>query len=380
MKPLDTLISALASDDPVVAGDAARLLGELNDQRAIPALLKYGKRARHHYKSAGLWALGLLGKSAEARTRDEVAATLRELVANPNVHDDWYWYSCRGVRASAALALLMLADESAVPYLRELADKNDDVFFCWFGPALLRLEKNCPAVAELQSRLTVAELLNTEKRKTRDSEPGLVTMKAQVLGILKGPEACAALENLAKFHSRYVRGQAALSLLEASDAPAHLGLVEAMADADATDFARLKACLALALKGQAQRGDEIAKLAGSAADPFDRAVAIESLGLLRRKKDAAVIRRQIARGDAYLRQCALEALERIDPETAVETAEKMLRDESPRVRHQAAKVLAAHGTGKTPQTRTPRQSKAVRTTRAKAKRPIRKASPAGARK
>jgi HEAT repeat protein len=340
MNYLALLTAGLKADDPVVASDAARLLGELGDPAGADGLIQYVSTSQHHYKSAGLWALGLVGLKLQGAQRDAVVASLRKHVTNPNVHDDWYWYSCRGVRAAAALALLMMGDDAGVGYLRELAGKGDDVFFCWFGPALLRMKDTCAAVGELKGLLTAAALMDTGSHKTRRTEPGLMTMKSEVLGILGGEVATAALLEMMQFHSRYVRGQAALSLLESGKTAGNVKAVEQLAKKDKTDFALIKASLALALAGEEGHRKLILKAAGSAKDPFDRAVAVESLGLLRHAEDAAVVAKQLNHADAYLRQCVLEALERLDPVAAAKAAKKKLKDASPRVRLQAAKILA----------------------------------------
>jgi len=333
-KPFEMLLDALKSADPLVAADAARLLGELGRREAVPALVDYVRTSRHYHKAGGYHALGQIGDRS-------AIPVLRKLVADPGVRDDWYWYGCRAVRAGAAVALLALGDDGGADYLRELAEKSNDVFYCWFGPTILRLPGSTPGARELRGRLTVEALLSPVPRSTRLSEPGLMSMKAEALGLLGGEAACAELMGLMKFHSRYVRGAAALALMTASRAPEHVAAVAALADCDPTEFVRIKASLALAQAGQAERAEFIAEMAGKAADAFDRAVAVEALGILGDGQYAAAVSRQLKHADTYVRQCALEALERIDPSRAARAARGMAKDKSPRVRLQAAKILAA---------------------------------------
>jgi len=333
-KPFDALVRALRSPDAVAAAEAARLLGELGRRQAVRHLLRYVSTSRHYHKTLGFEALARIGDAS-------ACPALRRLVARPNVRDDWYWYGCRGVRAAAAVALLALGDDGGAAYLRELADKQDDVFYCWFGPAILRLPPATAAARELKARITVEALHDPGARRTRHTDPGVVTMKAETLGLLATPAACQALLDLMRFHSRYVRGQAVLSLLQASRAPEHLKAAEALADGDPTDFVRIKAALALARSGRPGRAAFIAQAAASLEDLFDRAVAIEALGLVGGKEHGPVVARQLREADPYVRQCALEALERIDPGAAGRAAQRLVKDKALRVQLQAAKVLAA---------------------------------------
>lgn len=333
-RPVDVLVAGLRATDEVVQADAARLLGELGRREAVPALVAYVTDCRYYCKTAGIDALARLGDPA-------VCGDLRRLMADPNVDDDWFWYCRRAVRASAAVALLALGDDSGAAYLKELADTDDDVLLCWYGPAVLRLPDDLTAAREVKALITLDRLAGGGTRRTRHTEPGAVAMKAEALGLIGTPEACRALLELMQFHSRYVRGQAAVSLLGADPGEAHVAAVTAMADSDGADFARVKASVALALAGRCEKVAFLAEAAGSIDDPFDRAVAVEALGIAGDATRADVVASQLAHADAYVRQCALEALERMGAPGARAAAERAAGDASIRVRLQAAKLLAA---------------------------------------
>jgi HEAT repeat protein len=336
-KPFDLLTAALVADDEIVQADAARLLGELGSARAVPALGRYVTECRYYCKTAGSDALGRIGDAA-------AIPVLKHVLAEPNVDDDWFWYCRRAVRTSAAVALLALGDDSGAAWLGELADNNDDVFFCWYAPALLRLPDNLPVVPRLKARITVESLIRPGGRRTRNSEPGLMAVKTEALGLVGTPEACRAIiDHQMTFLSRYVRGQAAVSLLEADAGAENVARVETLLAEDDTDFVRIKASLALTRAGRPGQAALIAEAAGSLDDAFDRAAAVEALGLVGDAAGAETLEAQLGHADAYVRQCAIEALERVGAPGAKEAAERMLGDESIRVRLQAAKRLAAAG-------------------------------------
>jgi HEAT repeat protein len=332
--PFDTLLKALDAENRFVQAEAARLLGELRRPEAVEALVGYVTRFGRHTKLVGLHALAQIGER-------RVCPAIRPLVSKPNCYDDWYWYGAKSVRAATCVALLTLGDESGAAYLRELADADEDVFFAWFAPAILRLPDQLPVVADLKSRITVDNIFRPGTRKVRATEPGVITMIAEVLGILKGEAACRKLLELMRFRSRYVRGQAALSLLEASPTAEHVAAVEDLAANDPTDFARLKAHVALARLGQPGSAPRLAEWALSAADPFDRASAVEALGLLGLREGVPLLRLRLADSDAYVRRCAIEALERLDAPAARDAVAKRLTDPDPLVCLQAAKFMAA---------------------------------------
>jgi HEAT repeat protein len=335
-------VQALAADDRFVQAEAARLLGELRRPQAVPALVTYVTRHGWHTKLVGFHALAQIGERS-------VCPAIRPVLERPGCYDDWYWYGCKSVRAAAAICLLTLGDDSGAAYLRELADQDEDVFFAWFAPAILRLPQGAPpAAAELKARITVENIFRQGTRKVRSTEPGVITMIAEVLGILKGEAACRKLRELMRFRSRYVRGRAAMSLLEAAPTPEHVAAVTELADSDPADFARIKAHQALAANGRPDSPARIAQWARSAADPFDRATAIEALGLLGLREHAPLVRLQLAHADPYVRRCAIEALEKLDPAGGKDAVTKCLTDPDGLVCLQASKFVVVVEGGRRP--------------------------------
>ncbi len=335
-KPLQILIDALGAGDRVQAR-AALLLGDLRRPEAVGPLVEYVTTCRRHSKTAGFTALARIGD------RGAVEA-IRPLVDAPNVEDDWYWIGCKSVRAAAAVALLSMGDEGGAAYLTELADANDSVFYAWFAPAILRLGDEPPAAAALKARITPEAYSEPQKDKTRQTDPGMVAMTTEALGLIATPAAQEQLRVLLAFRSRYVRGQAALSLLAAEASDGNLAAVETIAVGDPTEFARVKAATALANVGRRQFVPFIAEVAADADDAFDQAVAVESLGLLAAEEHAETVAAQLDAADPYIRLCAVEALERIDRDRFADRVAPRADDADIHVRLQAAKYAAAGGT------------------------------------
>jgi len=332
--PMDVLFAGLREDNRLIQAEAARLLGELGSRDAVGPLLDYVRYSRWHAKTTGFHALAQIGDRS-------VCDVIRPLVDLPNSSNDWYWYGCRSVRAAAAVALLTLGDEGGAHYLTELADKGDDVFYAWFAPALLRLPDDPPAAAALKKRITVESFLQEGSRQVRRTDPGVIAMIAEALGVIGTDAAREVLMELLQFRSRYVRGQATLSLMEATPTDEQVAAVEDVAENDPTDFARIKASLALAKAGRAEYGDKLRTSVDRCDDSFDEAVAVEAIGILGRSEDFDLVATRLRHEAPYVRQCAVEALERIDPDAAAERAEACRQDPEIRVRMQAAKLDAA---------------------------------------
>jgi len=333
----DRLTAALDHEDILVAAHAARLLGQVGRREAVAPLIRYVTESPFYTKVAGLTALARIGDPSAC---DPLAA----LVDHPNVADDWFWYACRSVRGAAAVALLAMNDPRGAPYLNELADRDDDVVFVWWGVAILRLPNHLPETAALKGRITVEALRRPGDRGVRCSDAATLAMKAAVAEMLGNDEACELLRELMTHGSRYVRGQAAVSLLLASPTEDHVALVRRMAAEDSTEFGRMKAAFALARTGCKEMLAPITHAAEAADDPFDRAAAVEGLGLLGHKDDLPTVLAQASHDDAYVRLCAVEAADRIAPTARNVTAlARRLADNDPdpRVQLQAAKLLVA---------------------------------------
>ncbi len=332
MTPYELLAASLRDADRVIAADAARLLGGLGRVEAAGPLVRYVTECRYHAKVAGFEALARLGQTS-------VCEAIRPLVDAPNVYDDWYWYGRKVVRAAAATALLALGDDSGAAYLNELADKGDDALGAFMAPAVLQLPDTTDAATALKARLTVEALIGVRERSVRLSDPGRLVRVVEALGLIGTEEAAGAIARWLDFRSRYVRGQAALSLLAASATDEHIAAVEALRDDDATDFVRLRATQALAGAGATDDVAALVDLAAGAADAIDRGAALEALGLLGCEDVADAVAAALGDDVPYVRLCAIEALDRLD--AGGEAVAARMDDPSRRVRLQAAAYLAA---------------------------------------
>jgi HEAT repeat protein len=319
---LSLLPAALHGNDPYLSADAGRLIGTWHLDAAIPDLL-------HHLRTSPLYskvaAIESLAKLSPPETRDCLVAVFQ----NPVVPDDFYWVQHKGVRAAAAIALLGLGDTTGVDWLKDRLTHQDPSVFRWYAPALLRVSHPLPpALAPL---LTREALCNPAHRDAMDpptySDPGNVCMLCEALALVEDPAADEDLRFYMNFFSRFVRGQAYRSLHQRHPTPATLHEIRTAAHRHGTPF-ELAVCATLESDiptlTQFSRNAEIA---------FDRATAVDGLATLPAspESDAALLA-ALADPDAYVRQCAVEALGTRPPDLFQKPLERLQNQErEPRV-------------------------------------------------
>jgi HEAT repeat protein len=292
------LRNALKGPDPLIAAEAARLIGEWEGHALIPDLIEHARNHRFYSKVTAFYALAKLSAT-------EAIPHLAKLVDDPNVSNDWYWHGAKGVRAAAAVSLLQLGSEAGVAHLRELAEKRENVFYRWFAPALLRLKNAVP----LHAYLTLENLCPSDRQKKYDgpefSEPGMLCMLCEALGLVDDPAAVERLEFYLDHYSRFVRRQVyrALYLRNSSDATAQK--ISANARKHGTDFDLIVAA------GISKDSATLADIAHRAPESFDRASAIDTLAAISSPALEETGPRGLEDADVYVRQCSVEALGRV---------------------------------------------------------------------
>jgi HEAT repeat protein len=105
------------------------------------------------------------------------------------------------------------------------------------------------------------------------------------------------------------------------------------------------AARALALADRTEPADGIARILGEAEDPFDVAAAVETLGLLGLPEHLPVVSGALSHEDAYVRQCAVAAIELMGHEDGPASVLPLRADKSVCVRMQVAKFMLARERG-----------------------------------
>lgn len=317
--PPSALLSALHGSDPILSAEAARLIGDWNLVQHAGVLLDHLRTSRSYGKVTSLYALEILSP-------DGLDAVLEEIFHRPNVPDDFYWYCHRGLRAAAAIALLRRGNSTGLAWLRELAEKKDDVALRWFAPSLLRLPQPSP----LADLLTLDHLCNRQERESLDcisySNPPLLCLLCEALALLDDPGADEHLEYYLDFYSRFVRGQACRSLFQRHPDAATLDKIRQATSRYGTDFDRV---VAATLAGASA---ELKDLAGNARASFDRACAVDGLAGIPGPDAEAALAHAFQDADAYVRQCAVEGAGRLGLERFRKALDALLKRETdPRV-------------------------------------------------
>lgn len=321
------LKDALHAVDQLRASDAARLIGEWGVRQLEDELVQYVESSRSYSKVTGIYALGSLRPEGWETVLGHVFST-------PNVPDDFYWNGFKGVRTAAAVSLLEAGNHQGVEWLQSLAEANDPLITRWFAPALLRIE----AARNLPQGLEVERLCPVEKMKAFDSppfsEPGMLCMLCEALGLINNPAAGECLLFYTVFHSRFVRAQAYLALWRRNPEAGLLRRIECAASRGGTLFDLL------VVGGIRQDIRLVKSMLESLDASFERVYAINLLARSDPRGAYPVLLKALKDADPWVRQAAVEGLGRIAPAEASSDLVDHYRAEShPQVRTAAAAIL-----------------------------------------
>ena len=302
------LVGAISDTDVEVRRAAISALGELEDPRAIEALMQALRSDEDaEVRKTAAWALGQL--------EDEraVAALTTALRQDSEVE----------VRKMSAWALGQIEDEAAVEALgAALGDRSAEV-----------RSTSVWALGQIEAPASVRFLIPLLK----DTDANTRKQTAWALGQIESREAVAPLSAIIGDENVEVRETVVWALGQIEDPAAAGALAGALKDPRAD--VRRKAVWAL---GQL---DELAAAPPALIEALrdeDRDVRVGAAHALGELEDPAAVPalREAARGeDATLRRTAVRALAEIDDPAAFDALVEMLRDDDPEVRRMAAQAL-----------------------------------------
>lgn len=318
------LLAGLEHDEPLVRCDAARLLGELGDRRAVPALARLLTHDRHLTKITAVYALGALGDR-------RAAPVLRRIAVDPGVFRFPGMHYHDMIRLAAALALACWNDASGVAAVGDLLRLQRLPAMIELGPAILAAPRNA-AMRRLRAYVSLPFVRLFHGPLPRASSHFFAV---RCLAHLRLPEARRTLTADLGHYSRYVRAAAAAALL--AHGPAGLPAVARQAKRERTAFGRLRFAALLHAHG---RGDATATVASGLRDDdaFIRATALDAAAELRLRVLAEPVLGLLADPDWHVRSRAAAALPILAPRRS-EALTPLLADAEPRVAIAAAAAL-----------------------------------------
>ncbi|HUP20009.1 MAG TPA: HEAT repeat domain-containing protein [Gemmatimonadota bacterium] len=301
------LIPTLRDGNADVRQAAARGLGELEDPRAVAALM----RALRTDPDAGVrqMAAWALGEIEDARA----VPALGEAVRGD---------ADAGVREMAVWALGEIESPGAIEYLRTaMRDSSPKV-----------RTKAVWALGEIEDPGAVPALTEA----LRDDNAEIRRTAAWALGEIESPSAVEPLGGALRDSDVEVRRKAAWALGEIEDPRALPALSAALGDADA----EVRSTAAWAI-GEIQPASAPAALIEAAGDSSAkvREYVAWALGEIEDPAGVPALRRLIQDSNAEVRKDAIWALTEIHAPSAYEALVELLNDEDPEVRKAAARAL-----------------------------------------
>ncbi|MBO6576237.1 MAG: HEAT repeat domain-containing protein [Rhodothermales bacterium] len=341
-KVVDAFMKALGDEDEEIRRQAAHVLGEIGDARAIPALRKaMSDDPSNDVRRAALWALAEMdeddvipvlinqvGSERDPESRRQMAYMIgdnaddgdrRAGQALMSLLDD----SDAEVRATAAWGLAEIEYTPALDALLALAeDPNDDV-----------QERAIWAIGEIAEEADSGRAVEVLIGALGSQNANVREMAAWSLGESESPRATEALAAaLNAERSPEVKAKIAWALGEIEDDRAVPALAVAMRDANT----EVRTAAAYALS-EIDTSESLRALA-LAVDDDDvkvRRQAIYALSELEDVESIPVLERAARDGDSQIRKAAIYALAELEDERAIPALVAALDDGNAQIRRQA---------------------------------------------
>ncbi|NNE71515.1 MAG: hypothetical protein HKN29_14285, partial [Rhodothermales bacterium] len=341
-KVADAFIGALEDEDEQIRRQAAHMLGEIEDERAIPALTRVLKEdPSKDVRRAALWAL------VEMDSRD-VMPTLYDLATEETDNEarrQIAWMigenAERGDRQAGEVLVRLLEDSdsevraTAVWGLAEMEytpaidavlalteDANDEVA----GRAIW-------AIGELAEEASSDEAISALSKAMGSSNAEVRSRAAWAMGELEDPRAVDALINALDDRDAEVREKALWALGEIEDPRAIPALQRVLQRGDLES--RKRAAWAL---GEIDTDEAHRALAEAVNDdnPAVRRMALHSLAELDDPASIGVLSKAASDNDPALRKTAIHALADLEDQRAAPALIAALGDSDPSIRRYAA--------------------------------------------
>ncbi|OGV41042.1 MAG: hypothetical protein A2X48_11780 [Lentisphaerae bacterium GWF2_49_21] len=345
---VEPLIAALDSNEPAVAGSAAKALGKIGDKRAVAPILKTLKYKKGDYpesaRSGAAQALGELGdksavgplvealKDSDGWVRCQAAKALGKLgdkQAVPSLVEALNGSNL--LREEALEALGELKDASAISPLRKLLKsqmETTDLSCCSIGKTIAALGKigdkkftddvilaagkeGCvaeDAAKAIVNWMTFEELLG----KLKSNDPKIRLGTVNILQVLKKQQAFKPLEELLNDNDIDVRRESIVALGVLHDKEAVALLLKFLNDPD--ERIRNNAICALGEIGDTRAEDPLLELIN---DKAVRGNVVWVLGQLKSRKSVPVLL-ELIKNDKEIQYSAAAALGNIGDQRAVE--------------------------------------------------------------
>jgi HEAT repeat protein/beta-lactamase regulating signal transducer with metallopeptidase domain len=377
-KVVDAFIGALDDEDEQIRRQAAHMLGEIEDERAIPALKETLKNDdSREVRRAALWAL------SEMDT-DEIMPVLLDLAADETDDEarrQLAWMigenADRGDRRAGEVLIKLLKDGDAevratavwalaemeyVPALDAIVsmteDSNDEVRerAVW---AIAELAEEAPSDQAVEALARAMSSSNAQVRETAawglgeledpravdvliramgDSDPEVRKKVIWALGEIEDPRAVTVLSNALKDGNKEVRRRAANALHEIDTEASHRALGAAVGDAD-VQVRRLAVYALSELEDPASIG--VLEQAAQDSDKGLRRAAIHALADMEDPRAAAALVSALSDDDASIRKYAAHGLSELDSTPAIVSGlRKALGDSNAEVRRAVIHTLA----------------------------------------
>lgn len=323
-KYLKLLIDATKNPAHIVRAEAARLLGEIGDKKAVPYLVSMLQKDDWYSKVTAVYALEKIGDK-------RAVPVLRRIAKNPGVFDFSGFYNHDMIRLASVAALIRVNETNVLENIQDIMEVENLEAFVHFGPSIMKLP-NSKETGRLKSKVSMAFLKQSAKGRFQSGAQARI---AECLGYIRTKESLTMIKKYLAHFSRYVRAAAAGALLRYKNSPENRNLLKKMLKKENAVFTKIKVALLL----NSSELDCILQKALLDEDYFVRATAVDAVAEAKKPEYTSALIRLLGDEHFYVRLCAVEALEKLGCREASVRVAELLKDDEIRVRLQAAKYF-----------------------------------------
>jgi len=319
------LYSAMLSTDSDARVLACELWGPIGNRAAVQPLRQALLDRSPYVRIAAAASLFKLGDPSGAA---ELEALIQDAPARapgrtPDARELMRLIARNKIRVEALRALSLMDPKASLQALEKAASDPDAAVR---DAALVALAR----AGRRQGSAPIAAALS-------DEDPQVRAKAARALGEIGGPESVGPLRRAAGDPVSSVRAAALESLGELADPAALPELTAGASDAD--ELVRSKAVAGLGRLSSPKAVAPLRAAQAGARNAFISLLAVRGLARLGERVDPQAAQRALAQPDADARWLAIEVLESIGGDAAVENLELALADKEPRIQVRAAAAL-----------------------------------------
>ncbi len=295
MNYLNIVLKGTQNKEHIIRAEAARLLGEIGNKKAIPYLVNMLKTDQWYSKVTAVYSLEKIGDK-------KALPVLRAISKDPLVFDFSGMYNHDMIRIAATVALLKMGDKKAVENIMDLINIGTSQGFLELSRYILELPES-----NYNFRLRHVVTFEFVSQYFKQFRRGLHVRALDALPYFKTKQSLNIIIECTQDFSRYVRAKAGEALLRYADSRENREILLNMLKVEKEIFTKIRLAVLLDFRN----AGEIIKEGLQDGDYFIRATALDAIADLKLYEFSDEAIKYLTDESFYVKLCAIETLERL---------------------------------------------------------------------